>query len=250
MKKILFIIFALLFTGCEASYNLSMDVDSIHEETDMIVASDNEYKGYVDTIGPIYEYYLRNKVPLFVNDEGFGTYRDDYEYYDNGGFSFNLLGDFNKDSFVNSYIINFAGEANTKVTGNTVSLSYNFSSDLFENYNMLDKITININDISNSITSNNADGVNINKIINNEESLNNNNGKVYTWVITKDNYLDKNINFSYKKNKVSVKKVIDEYEKNSDKPMFKFSIVLIIIFSISFIIYKFIALKFKSNNSI
>ena len=250
MKKILFIIFALLFTGCEASYNLSMDVDSIHEETDMIVASDNEYKGYVDTIGPIYEYYLRNKVPLFVNDEGFGTYRDDYEYYDNGGFSFNLLGDFNKDSFVNSYIINFAGEANTKVTGNTVSLSYNFSSDLFENYNMLDKITININDISNSITSNNADGVNINKIINNEESLNNNNGKVYTWVITKDNYLDKTINFSYKKNKVSVKKVIDEYEKNSDKPMFKFSIVLIIIFSISFIIYKFIALKFKSNNSI
>lgn len=236
MKKfIVFVLFTLLLTGCEVSYDLSMDLDSIHEETDMIVASGDEYSTYVDSIGPIYDYYIRNNIPLFTGDEGALSYRKDFEFDNDGGFSFNLLGDFDKDSFVNSYIINFAGVANTEATGNTVSFSYNFSSDLFENYSMLDKITININDISNNITSNNADNVNDN---------------VYTWVITRDNYMDKTINFSYKKNRVSVKKIVEEYEKNSDNPMFKFSIVLIVIVFIIFIIYKLFALKFKSKNSI
>lgn len=251
MKKIIvFVLFTLLLTGCEASYNLSMDLDSIHEETDMIVANGDEYSTYVDSIGPIYDYYIRNNIPLFTGDGGALSYRKDFEFDNYGGFSFNLLGDFDKDSFVNSYIINFAGVANTETTGNTVSFSYNFSSDLFENYSMLDKITINVNDINNNITSNNADGVNINNIINNEESLNNNTGKVYTWVITKDNYMDKTINFSYKKNRVSVKKIVEEYEKNSDNPMFKFSVILIVIVFIIFIIYKLFVLKFKSKNSI
>ena len=62
--------------------------------------------------------------------------------------------------------------------------------------------------------------------------------------------MDKTINFSYKKNRVSVKKIVEEYEKNSDNPMFKFSVILIVIVFIIFIIYKLFVLKFKSKNSI
>lgn len=233
MKKIVFIfLFMFLLTGCEINYNLSLDLDSIKEDTKFVVSSGSEYSLYVDEIGPEYEYYNLNGIPL-LNNSNNDFYIKKYKYDDNGGFIFNTFGNFDKKSIGNSSIINKFGSINVNYDKKKTYVNFSLNSDFFEEYSMVDKIVISLEDSNGMIVSNDADDVN---------------DSIYTWTITKGN-ADRSVSFSFNNSK-SLKKILKKYDDYLNNPMIRFSMFLFLIVIVLFIIYKYVFFKYKSNNNV
>lgn len=236
MKKIVFIfLFMFLLTGCEINYNLSLDLDSIKEDTKFVVSSGNEYSLYVDKIGPEYEYYNLNDIPL-LNNSNNDFYIKKYKYDDDGGFIFNTSGNFDNKSIGNSSIINKFGSIDVNYDENKTFINFSLNSDFFDNYSMVNKIVINVEDSDGMIVSNDADDVN---------------GYIYTWTITKDNP-DRSVSFSFNNSNPvkSLKKSLKKYDGYLNNPMIIFSIFLFLIVIVLFIIYKYVFFKYRSNNNV
>ena len=222
MKKILFTILTLLLlTGCEVTYNL--DLDNMKEVTSARSINSEMYNVYNTKPIPLSKYV---SIPSETDSKD-----DSAEYYnvkdisDSNYYGLELTGVFKNVSIADSSILSY-GVGNVDISDdNKFSVNISKPIKLFNQFSDLDKIVLNIKCSGESIK-NNADEVN---------------GDVYTWIITRDNYL--------------LKKVEAEFVKNSssqffDNPMIRFAILIIIIVIISVSTYVFISLRKKKVNSV
>lgn len=246
MKRIIILLTIILLCGCEAQYNLTVD-DKFDEKTIISIVSSDLNVKYYGQLGPIMEYYTLNDIPLstiykqdelipYKNLSNVDVYEKKIDF-DNNKTYFSLSGSFKDDtvSIDESSVINYAGDINIEDNDNIKTISFSFNSQLFEKYQMLDSINVNIIDNNYSVVKSNADKVN---------------DEVYTWIITRDNYYSKTLNFSLNEKDFNIKKSAAETKKKLDNPIGKFSIALIVITFIFLIVYKFVIMKFNSCNKV
>ena len=193
MKKVFFlVVFLFLITGCEATYDLEISDDKALETTIALerYSSDLHSEGkktqdtFLKTALPLsWRYGLFPEDPEII--KSMKTY--DVENIEEGDtFGLKLTGNFDsKVSFSDSSIVGLAMDSDV-ISENEVSIKINASKGLniFNEYENLDKVTINITVNDYSVTSNNADAVNNN---------------VYTWYVTRDNFDDKKIKLNINK---------------------------------------------------
>lgn len=241
MKKVLLVIFIFVLTGCDITYNLEIDENYI-ENTSIIDNNYNswnqEYSGM--TLSQYNDYYLTKEIPYHYDDpympeayyrfEGV-SYYEAKELSNDSQIGLSLNANFeNIDSYSKSNIIwKSCRNKSIHKTDDNISISASgFKS--FDEFPVIDKITVNIKSTYYS-TSNNADSME--------------NG-VYTWIITKDNYKDKNINITFKTSNI----VDDAIKEAKTSPMIKFGIVLLVICIIGSIVYLFTKKRYNQNNSL
>lgn len=232
MKKrvIVLLILSFLLTGCSITYNLEIDGDDYIESTSALgdYAVDN-YRAF--------EIYSTKPIPLSkldpVQSESDEKIKS-INYYDiediskDDYFGLKYSGKFgkNKVSFENSSILSFGvGNFNFKTEDNISTIEVPVGIKLFEQYDSLDEIVVNIKS-KYEVLENNADEINNN---------------TYTWYITRSNYKNKSINIKYKTSIVNVK---------VDNPMIRFAIALLVLCIIGLFIYLFVRIKYDRKNSI
>ena len=245
MKKILFLCLSIIFfTGCQVNYDININADNYNEILSISEADLNKFSSY--HLGDYFEYYDKIPLPKTTDYSDYSSEKlynlDKILLYEktnemgNNGISFTISGtNDGKFSFEKSTLINMFGTINSVHGDGKVEVSYILKPEAFNNYNMVDNVVINIRDNDNSILRNNADK---------------RDGDAYTWIISKDEFGEKTINFvlSYKED--TVKKSVKEYKKNLDNPMGRFSIALIVITFIFLIVYIFVNMRFKSCNKL
>lgn len=241
MKKFFLLFFLILFAGCEATYNL--DVDDFYKEDASIVENDSVNLGYTFSGMDMSEYanfYLIKEIPYHYDDE---YVPEDYVRFDN--ISYYEVDDLSNDSQVGlrlkSEFKNIDGFSrsnllwksckNKSINKNKDSINIDASGfKSFDEYKILDKITVNIKSKYSSIR-NNADSVK--------------NG-IYTWIITRDNYLSKNISL-----KLKTSTVVDDVVKESqNNPMFKFFYAIVFLVFIAFVIYLLLKSRYRKSNTL
>lgn len=245
MKKILFLCFCVIFiTGCQVNYDINLNSDGYSENLVISESDLSKFSSY--NIGEDFEYYDKMPLSIFtdyaelsyneLNNLDKSLLYEKNNILNDDGIIFSISGRTdNKLLFEKSNLINMFGTINSIHENDKVEVSYSLKPEAFNNYSMVDNITINIRDNDNSILSNNAD---------------NRNGDIYTWIISRDDFNKKTINFvlSYKEN--TVKKNVKKYKKKLDDPLERFSIFLIVITIIFLIVYKFVIIRFNSCNKL
>ena len=237
MKKILFfLLFTLFFTGCDITYNLSID-DYYNESVSATENNQNNWNYTFGnlTISELKDYYLKKEIPYHFNDpymaerferiEGV-SYYDVKDLSDDKQIGLSLSARFeDSDSFSKSNLL-WRTCKNKAIVQNDDKISINVSGfKVFDEYKTLDKVTINIKS-DYTLVSGNADVINKN---------------IYTWVITRDDYSEKAIDISFK--------ISDDLSENMQTPMFRFTICLLLFCFISLIVYLFIKIIFNKKNS-
>ena len=229
MKKFLFFICILLLTGCDITYNLDIDDDFV-ENISMIEDNSANFSyviGGTDLIS-FKNYYVSDFIPIHYNDIYYPESHvkvDGVTYYnkeDLSGYNkimVNLNGAFDSiDSLSNSNAI-WKGCSNINISKDDDIVIRASGFKVFDDYKIVDTLSVNIKTKYN-VTEHNADKVS---------------DDTYTWLITRDNYLNKRIQITMN-------------EKNDtffDDPMVKFGLILFIIVSI----IGFIILLFKRRFS-
>ena len=222
MKKIILCICCLfILTGCNATYDLTID-GNIEES---LVILDN-YENYGDEQElydnlELIDLNVLNSMPL-SNSESKDFYKVE-KINDEIKFGIKFKGNF-KENFYNSNIIkNSCGivEIDKDLTRTKINIG---DFKVFDAHENLSKITINIKS-KYKLRKNNADSVK---------------GNVYTWVITRNNYKNKNINISFYENNLS----------ETDDSMILFSIVIFSLVIIALVVFLIFKIKYKKNNSL
>lgn len=240
MKKIVLVFVILLLCGCSAEYDLKInDKGDFNENTKILVSNYDLNKKYYDDLWPVFEYYCLNEVPLsieekpndfvpYTNLNNINVYDKKINYSDSD-ITLKLSGTFSKNRIYidNSAVANYFGNINVSENNGITSLGASIDSSVFDNYYMLDNITVNVSS-NYSIMNSNADKVS---------------RGIYTWIITRNNCDDKSISFSLN-------------TKNKSKTVFKennniqISVILLfgfLICGLLFFIFKYIHNK---NNHI
>lgn len=247
-------IFTLLLTGCSASYNLNISDNVITEE--LIVNNydslswnnDVGNKTYKDLINETY----KTPIPVLNYTPGIfeNTFElEGYDYYkktlinSSNNYGLILSYSFNKNNYEYSTIVNNSYNVfNIDSDNNSTIITVYGDENIFETYNMLDEIQINIT-LPYNVTYSNSD-----KVSNN----------TYTWIINKENVSIKQIMLKYeidnkKDNNEEIKDnvVIDNDDLDSNEfSMIIVFVLLVIVIVISFIVYKVLKMKFNNNNQI
>lgn len=236
IKKILLIVFvSFMLCGCSVTYNLTIDKNTIKEET--LIHQDNSNLEELNTL------YLDKPVNynVFVEDDDIESIGEENDIYTRkfvareDGIDVRYFYDkFNKDTIASSFAARKAfaniGYSYNNST-NTIQLSTNNATKAFLEEPQLDSITINIT-TSYNVRSHNAASVN---------------GNTYTWNFTRE---DNNRNI------VLVMDIIkkDESEGKEDEPEQEIketledetsSWQLILAFMFGFVVVLFILFKIK-----
>lgn len=239
MKKILLLIAVFVITGCQANYTLSIDKEGYNESLTAIEKNSMNFDSVVGGIS-LYNYkdfYLEKEFPYHYNDPYLpeANYRfKDVSYYNvndltnDNQVGLSLSSKFKTvDSFSKSNIIwKTCHKKDISLNDGILSINasgFNFIGD----YDILDKITVNIISDYNIVNSN-ADKINGNK---------------YTWVITKSNYNGKSINIVFDTNSFS-----NRLLKQGDDSMVRFTIALSILSLVCFVLYFFTKKIFIRRN--
>lgn len=238
-KNIIFLFFILLLTGCDITYNLNID-DYYTENVTMTENNQNnwDYTFGNFTVKELHDYYLEKEIPYHYNDlymaekyeriEGVSYYDvNDLSSDEQIGLSLKAKFEYN-DSFSRSNLL-WKTCKNKSVTQSSDGVNINVSGfKIFDEYKILDKITVNLKTKYKVIDSN-SDSTR---------------GNTYTWVINRGNYRDKTINFSYSTNNIL------NSDNNNDSPLFTFSIcIIVIVFVFAIIIFVF-KKRYDSKNSL
>lgn len=223
MKKLILIIcLVFLMTGCDVTYNLTIDEDTFDEKVNMSFSKQDVDYNHL-TI------YLEDKIPAFFTKDESERKFYNVDIVDNGNFY----------DLVYSYKHNFE----------TIRKSY-FASNCYQ------KMSITSNDEEIVISSGDgiacfigddglrADSMTINlttelKVLdNNADKIN---GNTYTWIVNENNYLDKSVYFRLQK-----KPNLDVDKNNASYLML---IVVLSIVIVGFLIYLFVRHKKKKSNA-
>ena len=199
IKKVIILSFSIfILTGCEAVYNVNIS-DNINDEltiNNYNISSWNEGQ-------PSYKESIDEAIKTFnlttnINTPGYPDIiekLDGYNYYkkelistqDNYGIRFTY--DYNSNDYKNNILLYFFDYMDFKNSSSSFKIDTGNSKGilLFNNYPALDKLTINISS-DYYVNNNNADEINNN---------------IYTWYLTKDNYLDKRVIIELDKTKTT-----------------------------------------------
>ena len=191
MKKIIVLLFSIiLITGCEVSYNVTINEDDFNENLSINEIDLSKFSSY--NLGDDFDYYDRMPFPKSIDNSEL-SYKvlnnmdrsllyEKTNILNEDGITFGISGRTeNNSNFYKSNLINTFGNVEYETKNNINYIKYSLTSDLLKKYNMVDVITINVIDKNNCVLSNNADKKD---------------GDKYTWLVTKDNYLTKSIDFS------------------------------------------------------
>lgn len=225
MKKILIIIgCAFLLTGCDVTYNLTInDNNSFDEDITMSFLKSNT--NYDDIL-----VYRDNKTPVSKNSSEEKFY--DSSVTENGNY-YNLNYHYNHDidGLKDSYFINNCYSNSSIVSTEdeiTFSSGQNFSCFIGDDGLKADSVRINIT-TKLKVLDNNADEVN---------------GNTYTWIISANNYLNKEINLTLKKNREFSLEAIDAEGSASSMT----GIIVGIIILVGVLVYLFVRHQLRKNN--
>lgn len=229
MKKILVLIGVVFFlSGCSVKYEIDLTNSGVNESLNIVETDPSNQ--YFETLKD-----YNDDVPVIYTDQDpdmYGSY-EGVEFYDINNLSSNKKADFTlshkfaSNEFNKSNIINTCYNQVTFIN-NKETLNINTSSNFlcFTKYVTLDNVEISIK-TNKEITSHNAD-----KVENN----------TYTWVINKENAMNKSIQISAEKNK--------QVSKKSENNSLNLNIILIIIGAfIGLIIGLFIYKNHKYNSN-
>lgn len=219
MKKVLFLILLLFFTGCDVTYNLNIDDDFIED-----IAINNKVTNYDANSDSELLLNLKTDFPLYNDSKKTNKIYETNLKNDENNFNLSLHGEF-KSSNENSNAISYVCPVYsvTKEDGRIIINAAEFDLDS----NNIDTLTVNI-------TSNK-------KVI--EHDADSHDGNTYTWVIEhNDDMYEDDVYIVFADNNL--------FSINKDKPMLNFIIALIIIFIFGLIIYLFVRAKYKFKNSI
>ena len=235
MKKyLIIIIFLLLLTGCDVTYNITVD-NNIEELTNFYFEeSDYNYDTYYDDYGgdnlPSYSNINEFVDSIFnKNYLAFDGNFNNQELYNvqriNNGISLNYS--YKYENFDKSSILNYCGDiVEYQAVNDIVNISViDFSNCFLQVYGShLNNLTINVkSDLK--VLENNADEVN---------------GNVYTWKMSKVNFYDKKLNIKIKKDIVSNKKSTINYT-------FIFVVLVILIVLVTILIFYIFKRRKESN---
>ena len=222
MKKIILIIISLLLlTGCSAEYNLDLRTTPNENLNIIETNTQDDYFNYLKD-------YNEN-VPVIYDDQDpdVTNINPDLEYYDVNNLSSEKKADitlnyeYNSVDFNDSNIINTC-YSNINFLNNNKNINISTSNEFlcFDKYITLDEVIVNIM-TDKTIKEHNAD-----KVSNN----------TYTWIITKQNYLNKPIKLS------SLSTSKRETKENT-----KISLIIILSSILGFIILIFIMFTYKNR---
>ena len=227
MKKYFLVILCLfLLTGCDVTYNLEIG-DNYKEEA--VISGDYSSYNY-----NLYNHYSNKPIPLSklnpIQPES-NDKLDGINYYNKKDLSnaeiINLVfnGKFNND-IENSTILSFGvGDVSVIDKDNKINISVPTDFKAFKQFKDLESVTINIKSKL-KVKSHNADKVK---------------GNTYTWIVSRENYNKDQIEM------VLNKKGIINFSNN---PMTSFTISLISIVSVCFIIFLIVRRRYKNKNSL
>ena len=223
MKKIYLLLILFIVTGCSANYDLTIDNEKVIEQASITfpksVTSEEIFKSQTKNPKPVYndnKYFYDKKVS-----------NDSKNFYLNYSFTHEI------DKFTNSSILKNCFASN-KIANDKDYISIT-TSDRFLCINDLDdeayidevKVTINT---KLKVIKNNADKIENNK---------------YIWIFDKDNYNNKPINITLKKDNSLTSKVV-KIIKNPN--LWYISLGIIVLLVIAIFGYKFIKNKNINNN--
>ncbi len=186
MKKKLFVLLILSFfcAACDANYNLEINNETLSENISLTtdLTKQEEYQGRQLT--SYFEQLNKEKHAKYYDDESLRpsqSYETNIETTENMR-KFNINGDFNLNNFYRSRAIKSCfNEFDIQKSENYILLRTNNRCALFDNYSLLENLTINIKTDLEVIVSN-ADNVN---------------GNIYTWNINRNNYKNKSVHITY-----------------------------------------------------
>ena len=223
-KVFLILICAFLLTGCDVTYDLTIDGNENFKEkvTMSFLKSDTSYSDV--------SIYKDNKTPI-TNLTGETRYYNT-SINDTGNF-YDLVYDYNHDinSIKNSYFINNCYNGFTIYSNdNNIVLNSgkNFSCYFGDDGLKADKVIVNVT-TELDVLENNADEVN---------------GNTYTWNINENNYFSKVINMTLKREKKNDLKISEVKDSSS----FMFFIIAIAIIIVCGLVFLFIRWKLRKNN--
>lgn len=208
MKKIVFLLLLLIiFTGCEANYNLTIEDDRIIESSDFILEKSDENERQLN------DFYKTKYLAHFDMDK-----LKDYDYKkklidDDKHIGMNLSYIYTGTSYQNSSMLNrcFYKKSLIKTDDNIILYTEGGASCFYKDESkLLDSLNVNIK-TDFDVLENNADTVKDN---------------VYTWKFTEDNFSTKDVFIKIKKS-----------NKFNFIPLI-FMLILIIILIIVFVIIK------------
>ena len=231
MKKIFLILCLFLITGCSAEYNLNINDDVLNEKTIISETNMDKFREY--KIGDSFEYYDKVSIPLSIN--GSSDSSDESLFYskinslNDDGIAFGFYGTFKDVPIDESFVVNYGGTINV-TSGDEKKITGSIDSTPFDDYSMLEKITVNITS-SNKVLKNNADKVK---------------DGVYSWVFTRDNFDSKNIEIVIS----NLEKAKSNSFTNNSAEMNGFVIMILSTLFVSFAFYVIFKFIYKKKNNL
>ena len=214
MKKlIILIIFMIILTGCEATYNLNIE-NTFKENVEIYVAT-NEKDNKLDWSNMTYKEMFdsdgNNYTRAYYNDPNYNQYiegkQDGVEYYtntiinNNKRYGINYSYNFTRNNFINSAAVNTCyKEITIKKNDNIFILETQKEASCLNGLSNLDKLTINIS-TNYKVLSSNSDSKS---------------GNTYTWVVTNENYKNKPIKIIYNTDNTNLEYNPEEPENKPD----------------------------------
>lgn len=240
MRKKISVLLVLIFllTGCSATYNITIDNNTLSDELIIKNVKDKIYSDGM-TYEKLINIYYNQNVASNINTPGYPEINkklDGYTYYnkvliDNDGmYGFKLNNTFSLNDYKNSPLLLEYNFKNIIISNNRILIKSNTSQGctLFDNYPYLDNILVNI--ITNyKVINNNADEIKDN---------------TYTWFVNKNNFKNKEISIEIDKSDISYNTLLDEKESNV-LIVFLIGLVLTVIFVFGF--YTYYKVKFSNN---
>ncbi len=228
MKKFFLIVCLFLVTGCKAEYNLNINDDVFNEKTIITESDVRKFPEY--GLGNIFEYYDKVSIPLSINYSDNSS--DTFLFYskinsiNDNGISFGFNGSFSEVPIDESYIVNYGGTISVS-SDKDKKIIGSINSTPFDEYPMLEEITVNITS-SNKVLKSNADS---------------SKDGVYSWVFTRSNFNSKNIEI-----------IISNLEKARSNSftnnMNGFTIMILFVIFVCFIFYTIFKKIYNKNNDL
>jgi len=258
MRKIFLLISLILFvTGCEATYSIKIDDDTFYENVEIYTTDLDNINNPLDDYGSLSMkemFDLQSYYPAYFNDSNYNPYESEKQnnvnYYNqvriNNHNQYGIKYDYQfgfEDIFRSRAINTCYKEFNIAESNDIYSITTNNKARCFDNYKLLDKVTI-ILEIDNKLLYSNADYVNNN---------------LYYWYITRENYKNKSIKLSYTTSTTDLEyneqdnqnknPIYDDQTNNEDEDNLDiFEYVLIAAIILLFFVGVFGLIKFKSIN--
>lgn len=203
-KKVLLLsILSFLLCGCSVNYNLKID-KNLEEVTTISAKSSEKYQE--SNLTDYLHSFLDSNITSYFNpdnaDAEMGSMVDGIEYYDikNNDDGINVNGSFTLSDIYRSRVIKSCyNELSVQKNGDIYRINANDGCKAFDDYPLLDKVTIDL-EIDYDVISSNADMVNNNH---------------YIWELNSDNYESKNVSLVFSTKDLS--NIDNKDDKEEDK---------------------------------